>query len=520
MIEVKFVDDLKQVVRLGLIYHRINISARRLVFVAFFGLIFFLPTFAGAFDLASRASEFELANGLKVIVLKRSGAAQFAAHIALDVGSSDERSGYSGAAHLLEHMMFKGTRSLGSLDWGSERFFYEKTLYYGGKLDDARARSAPEPILKSYRIALESALAGERRFFRSEIYSEIYSAAGVVGFNAGTSKDFTYYIARVPANRLELWAWVESQRFKGIVYREYHKEREVIMEERQSRYENDPEGKLYEAFLATAYKKHPYGSPIIGFESDIDNMPLEEVDRFYKSFYAPNNALIVIVGNVDPVEVKRVIEKYFGDLAPKPIPARLIPVEPRQKEKRELTLDLDARASVMIGFHKPIRPDRDSYALELIESILSSSRSARLERRLVLEEKIASSVGAWIGPGEKYPNLLMIYGAPSASHSSRDLEAAIVAELDRLKSEPVPAAELERVKTGYEADLLRHLRSNYFMARLIASYQLLTGDWRDLERDIKVIRSITSEDIQRAARKYFVESNMSVARIEPIAEAD
>ncbi len=236
---------------------------------------------ANAYDLGARIRQFTLDNGLTVVLLQRPGAPIFAAHMAFKVGGVEEREGATGAAHLLEHMMFKGTRTLGSLDWAKEKPLLEKVDQLGARLDAARRANAPQTEIDTLVARRDAAQAEHKKYVVSEIYSKIYSSAGGVGFNAGTSKDLTSYLIRLPANKLKLWAWVESQRLKNSVFREYYAERDVVMEERRMRYENNPEGALYERFLSAAFIAHPYGNPVIGWPSDVAALPLAEVERFW-----------------------------------------------------------------------------------------------------------------------------------------------------------------------------------------------------------------------------------------------
>ncbi len=273
-----------------------------------------LPGHVFAFDLESRVKEFTLPNGLRTIVLEREGSPTFAAHIAFKVGSVEETSGYTGAAHMLEHMLFKGTTTIGTLDWDKEKPLLEKIYRIGDQLDTARRENRDETIVKDLATRLKNAQAEHKKYVVSEGYSKLYSAEGGVGFNAGTSKDMTTYIIRLPSNKLELWAWIESDRMKNPVFREYYAERSVVGEERRLRYENDAEGKLYERYLAASFMAHPYGQPIIGWESDLSGLPYRVVKKFYDTWYVPNNAVIAIVGAVDFEKVKSVVTRYFGDL--------------------------------------------------------------------------------------------------------------------------------------------------------------------------------------------------------------
>lgn len=483
----------------------------------FFHIIFFLawfPKTAFGFDLESRVKSFTLENGLQVLHLERSGAPIFAAHMAFKVGSVEERDGLTGAAHMLEHMLFKGTTSIGSKDWEKEKPLLEKVLNLGEKLDRAK-RAGDKEKIKNLSARLKAAQAEHKKYVLSDSYSKLYSAEGGVGFNAGTSKDITTYIIRLPANKLELWAWIESDRMADPVLREYYSERDVVMEERRRSYENRAAGKLYERYLATAFIASPYGRPIIGWESDIAQLPYREVEKFLKTWYVPNNAVIAIVGDVGFNEVKAIITKYFGQIPAGKLPDRIVSEEPAQGGERRTVVEFDASPTFMMGFHKPSYPHEDDYVFDVIDFILSSGRTGRFEKEIVRDKKVAVSVGSWTAPGSRYPNIFTISGDPMPPHTTVDVEKAVWEELEKLKNDPVSKEELEKVINNFEADFIRGLESHYGMAKLLAYYQLITGDWRNVIKDMEKIKRVTAQDIQRVAKKYFTKDNLTVATLKP-----
>ncbi|MBF0171797.1 MAG: insulinase family protein [Nitrospinae bacterium] len=473
-------------------------------------LLLFTPA-ALAFDLAPRIRQFTLDNGMTVLVLRRPGAPIFAAHMAFKVGGVEEREGATGAAHLLEHMMFKGTDRLGSLDWGKEKPLLEEVNRIGAERDAARRRGAAKAEIDELAAKLDAAEARHKEYVVSEIYSKIYAAAGGVGYNAGTSKDLTSYIIRLPANKLRLWAWVESQRLKHSVFREYYAERDVVMEERRIRYENSPEGALYERYLSAAFIANPYGNPVIGWPSDIATLPLAEVERFWNDWYVPSNAVVALVGDLDFDEVKRIVTEYFADIPSRPLPDRVVTEEPTQGGLRRVELVKDARPSFMMGYHKPVWPHADGPVFSVIDGILAGGPTARFTTRLVREKKVAIDLGVWSAPGERYPNLYTIYGAPRPPHTVDDVAAAVREELSLLAAVPVGDEELARVKSRFEADYVKGMVSHYGMARLLATYQIMTGDWRNVEREMEAIKKVTPADIMAVAQRYFTRENETLA---------
>jgi predicted Zn-dependent peptidase len=483
------------------------------LFAFLFSLIFLHSSAAFSFDLAERVKEFTLNNGLKVIFLERKGVPIFAAHMVFNVGSVDEESGRTGAAHMLEHMLFKGTKRIGSVDWDKEKPLLEKVDRLGDELDRAIRNGVDRKKLDDLKAQFDKAQEEQRKFIVSESYSKIYSAEGGVGHNAGTSKDATAYIIRLPSNKLELWAKLEADRLANPILREYYSERDVVLEELRRTYENNAQGKLYERFLSTAFIAHPYGNPIIGWERDISRLPLSEVNKFLKTWYVPNNAVIAIVGDLDFEEMKTVITRYFGPIPARPLPDRLISEEPEQGGERRVNVEFDASPAFMMGFHKPVAPNDDDYVFSVIDSILSQGRTARFDKTVVRQKKIALSVGTFTTPGDRYPNLFAITGEPRPPHTTEDVESAVWAELEKLRKEPVAREELDKVVNNMEADFIRGLSSHYGMARLLAHYQIVRGDWREAIREMEKIRAVTPEDIQAVAVKYFVKANATTATL-------
>jgi predicted Zn-dependent peptidase len=482
-------------------------------FIIFTALSIVCALPASAFDLESRVVEFTLSNGMKFIVLKREGSPTFAAHISFKVGSVEESKGYTGAAHMLEHMLFKGTTTIGTRDWEKEKPLLERVNQLGDDLDKAIMDGAPEAKLDELRKSLKQAQAEEKKWVFSEGYSTLYQTQGGVGFNAGTSKDDTSYIIRLPSNKLELWALIESERMRDAVFREFYSERDVVEEERRMSYENEPQGKLYERYLSAAFIAHPYGQPIIGWASDIERLPLSEMERFYKTWYVPNNAVAALVGNVDPAEVKALAEKYFTTIPSKPLPRRTLSAEPEQGGQRRVDLEFDANPMVMMGFHKPTLPTDDDYVFDVIDSILAHGRTSRFHKSLVIEKKVAISAETFTVPGSRYDNLFTVSATPRPPHTTLEVEKAVWEDLERLKAEPVSAKELEKVINNLEADLVRDLVSDYSMAKRLTSYQQIAGDWRYITRYLAKIKTITPADVQKTSQKYFTRANLTVATL-------
>jgi predicted Zn-dependent peptidase len=319
-----------------------------------------------------------------------------------------------------------------------------------------------------------------------------------------------------PANKLELWMSLESERFLEPVFREFYKEKEVILEERRLRVDNSPIGQMVEALLDKAYDVHPYKRPVIGYDQDIRNLTREDVQKFFDTHYYPGNLTIAIVGDVNTAQVKQLAQVYFGRYKAKAVADKQIPVEPPQKSGREVTLQLPSQPWYLEAYHRPALNDPDNAVYDIIGRLLSDGRTSRLYKSLVEKQQLALSAEGYSGfPGDKYPNLMLFYALTAPGHTADEVGAALTKEIERLKTEPVSAQELERVKTQARAELLRSLNSNMGMAELLLEYEVKTGSWRNLFKQLEAIASVTPGDIERVAKATFQPQNRTVGRLLP-----
>jgi predicted Zn-dependent peptidase len=441
------------------------------------------------------------------------------------VGGVNEQVGQTGLAHLYEHMAFKGTRTVGTKNYEKERPILDELFRVGTELEQRQrelARRTPErPASPEDLAAIEEMhkrftelqeMAGQ--FVAANEMALLYQRHGGIGLNASTGKDLTRYMISLPANRLPLWAVLEADRMAHPVLREFYKERGVVMEERRLRNDDSPNGLLFETFTSTAFRAHPYSIPTIGWESDILSLTPADTEAFFKAYYGPGNATIAIVGDINPKDVMTLIEQTFGRIpAASPQPS-VITVEPPQRGERRVEVEFDAEPSVAIGFHKPALGHPDDYVLDVIDAVLTDGLTSRLYTNLVREKRIAASVNSDSNyPGVRAPNLFVLNATPLAPHTTAEVEAAIYAELERLKAEPVSAKELEKVLNNLDADLVRALRSNGGLASQLALYQTVAGDWRYALKARDKIAAVTPADIQRVAAEYFTKSNRTVATL-------
>ena len=480
-------------------------------------ILFFiaLTGIASAQDLADRVVEHVFPNGLKLLMIKRDTSPTIAPYILFKAGSVDESDDTRGIAHMLEHMLFKGTKTVGTKDYEKEKVVLAEIDRVGDALDMERAKGARADADKI--AELEAALKEQQELAKEWIvtgeYTEIYTQHGSTGFNAGTSVDYTIYTVELPSNRLELWAMLESDRLKNAVLREFYVEREAVKEERRMRVDTSPGGKLYEQFIAAAFTAHPYGMPIIGWPSDIAMLNRRKAEEFFKIHYAPNNSVMVIVGNIDIDKTVALIDKYFGDMQAQPLPSEVTTKELPQEGERRIEVEYDAEPQLMIGYHKPTVPHFDDYVLDFISAILSDGRTSRFYKNIV-EEGIAVSVNSINGyPGARYDNLFVVNSTPRSPHTPLDVEEAIYAELERLKTEPVAEKEFKRILKQIDAGFIRNLSSNAGMAQQLAFYEGIAGDWRYILGWRENMYKITPEDIMKVASTYFTKSNRTVGTL-------
>ena len=470
---------------------------------------------ASAQNLADRVVEHTFPNGLQLLMIERHTSPTIAPYILFKAGSVDESYDSRGIAHMLEHMLFKGTKTIGTTDYEKEKVVLAEIDKIGDMLDMERAKGSKADAAKI--TELEEALKTQQELAKQWVvsgeYTEIYTQHGSTGFNAGTSVDYTIYTVELPSNKLELWAMLESDRLKNAVLRQFYVEREAVKEERRMRVDSQPGGKLYEQFMAAAFTAHPYGTPIIGWPSDIAMLNRKKAEEFFRVHYAPNNSVMVIVGAINPEKTIKLIEKYFGDIPSQPLPAEVTVREPAQEGERRIEVQYDAEPQMMIGFHKPTIPHFDDYVLDMISAILSDGRTARFYKNIV-ETGIAVSVNSINGyPGARYNNLFVLNATPRSPNTTEDVESAIYAELEKLKAEPVAEKEFKRILKQIDAGFVRALSSNAGMANQLAFYEGIAGDWRYILNWRKKMYEITTDDIMRVAQTYFTKSNRTVATL-------
>ncbi len=472
-----------------------------------------LPAHIFAAGLGERVQEHQLENGLTVLLVERHSSPTVAAYISFRVGAVNENSEQRGIAHMLEHMLFKGTKTLGTRDFETELPLLQQieetgTLIY--RLKKQTAVDAEE--LERLQARLQQLQLEHRKLVVKDEFSRIYAEQGGVGYNAFTSKDQTSYLINLPANKLELWAAIESDRLRNAVFREFFTERDVVQEERRRAVDINPGGTLYENMLATAFQIHPYRHPILGWDSDIQDFNLPKLREFFARYYAPVNMIITLVGAFDSKDTLAMINEYFGDLPPGTKVPTVTAREPEQQGERRIHVNFDAQPRMMIAYHKPTLPHPDDYALDLLVSALSQGRTSRLYQALVVEQQLVTDVGVFTAPGSRYNNLLVFSLLPRHGVSLIDVEKALEVELQRLLSDPLSAAEIDKAHKQITTSLLRGIRTNSGLARMLSIYQVI-GDWKYLVTYEDRLNSVIADDLERVVKNYLHKSHRTVATL-------
>ncbi len=464
--------------------------------------------------LEGNVVERTLNNGLTLLLYERHQAPIVACHVYITAGSANDQIGHTGIAHMTEHIAFKGTPTVGTTNYAEEKVVLERLdelwQQLAGEYDkgDAADPDALEQLETEFFDTEQQAEA----YVISEEYSQILEEQGAIDLNASTSRDETNYFVSLPANRLELWMMLESDRLANTVPREFYRERDVVLEERRMRTDTSPVDTLFEQFLGTAFIAHPYGFPAIGWPSDIQNLMPDQFMAFYKRYYVPANMIVSLVGDFQSQTVIDMAEHYFGQLPARPPSPPIRTEEPPQPGERRIEVEWDSSPYLVIGYHRPSVRDADDLVFDVIAFLLTGGRTARLYKNLVEDSQIAIEIDAAAAyPGSKYPTLFVLAGAPLAPHTLADVETAIYAELERLKTEPVEARELQKTLNAIEASFIESLSSNSGLAAQLAYAQGLMGDWRMIERQLETVKQITPDDIMRIANTYFTKNNRTVA---------
>ena len=485
--------------------------------------LFLVPLWLGAQQVAVK--EHQLSNGMKVLLLERNDAPSISGGWVARVGSVDERPGITGMAHLFEHMMFKGTPTIGTKDYekdieiiaaqekvrdamrSEERRMRE--MWRRGEITDLQDPDQKTAEWKQLNEEFKKLVEDHRKVIVKNEFDRIYTANGGSGMNAYTSYDHTAYFITVPANKLELFMWMESERLLRPVLREFYAERDVVFEERRMRTESTPLGKFFESFNSLFWESHPYSWPIIGWPSDITAISKKQADAFYGTYYMPQNLTLVLVGNFKSKPALALAEKYFGRLKKgEGLPPDVVTLEQPQKAEKRFYAEAETNPNVDIYWHTPAFGHKDTYPLSVLAQVLST-RTGRLHKELVLGKKLATDTWAWQG-ARKYAGEFNMGAEITEGNTPEMAEQEIYRLIEQIKTEPVPAKELQKVKNNFAAAEYRRLSSNHPILMQIMRSEGL-GNWREINEAGPKIQAVTPADLQRVAKKYFTKENRAVA---------
>lgn len=495
--------------------------------VRLFPLVMFLALTASlvAQDLASfekRVTVKKLNNGLTVVICERPEAPVFSFYTHVDAGSVQDPQGQTGLAHMFEHMAFKGTETIGTRNYPAEKVALEKVekAYAAYVYERDKPVDRDEAKLKELEKSWQDAITDANQYVVPNEFGEIVERNGGEDLNASTNDDETEYHYSLPENRLELWAYLESERFLHPVMREFYKERNVVIEERRMRTDSRPVGRLVEQFISEAYEAHPYHRPTIGWFADLNSFSATDAQKFFDRYYIPSNMVVTVVGDVRAASAMPVIEKYFSRIPSHEKPDERTTTEPPQNSERHVVLTEATQPIYIEGYHRPSYRDKDDAVYDAIADLMSEGRTSRLYRSLVRDKKLAAEAAGFTGfPGNKYPHLFAFYAFPMPGHKPDEIAVAIHAEIERLKKEDISDDELKMIKTRAKANLIRGLNTNGGLASQLGFYQARYDDWRELFRQVDRIDKVSKADIRRVANQIFLPSNRTVGIIENNAPA-
>lgn len=480
----------------------------------------------GGLVLSARAQkvpviEKTLANGMKLLMVERHDEPSVAGGWVAHVGSSNERPGITGTAHLFEHMMFKGTETIGTTDYQKdleilaeqekvrdqmrEEEAKMRATYRQGEIDDLMKPENKTPRWNELNKRFKELIAEERKVLVKNEFDQVYTKAGGSGMNAFTTQDMTAYFITVPANKLELWVWMESERIRHPVFREFYAERDVVFEERRMRTESTPLGKFEEEAEAMFWQSVPYGWPVLGWPSDVSSISKAQADEFYSIYYSPQNITLILVGDFKADDAAPLVEKYFERIPRgKKSPPDVLTLEVKQVAEKRMNAEADTNPLADLNWHTVPFGHRDSYPLQVLAQLLST-RTGRLYKGLVLGSSVATEVYA-AQDSRKWAGMFNAGGEARDGRTPQEVEQGIYAEIEKLKKEPVPAEELEKVKNEFSAGEYRRLSANTPILMQLIQYEG-EGDWREINEEGPKIQAVTAADIQRVAASYFTREN-------------
>jgi len=469
--------------------------------------------------------EHTLSNGMRLLLVERHDQPTIAAGWIVRAGSANEKPGMTGMAHLFEHMMFKGTKTLGTKDIKRDlelNDLQDKLRAEIRKEEDVLRRKQTlgevadmnDPKLRSERhqkLLTEFAkLVKEQQdlLVKGE-FDTVFTKAGASATNAFTNTDVTYYHVTMPSNKLELWTWMESGRLLEPVFREFYAERDVVTEERRMRTDSTPTGKFEEALQAMIWTAHPYHWPVVGWASDVVSITREQANEFFATYYAPNNLTAVLVGDFKSADAIQMCEKYFGRIPanPKGVP-EVITLEPKQLAEKRMNAEAETTPQVQVWYKSVPTGHKDEPALQILSYVLNGT-SGRLQKNLVLGQKVATAAGAF-PYSRRYAGNLVLYGVAAGEQKPEEVEQALYREIEKIQKEGVPALELRKAQNQAQADSFRKVENNEALATQLAVADA-SGNLKTFLDLPAMLKAVSAADVQRVATTYLTKENRNVA---------
>jgi len=496
------------------------------VLAATAGLLFTSASRLAAAEKGVQPRVEKLDNGLELLLVERHEQPIVAGCLAYDVGSVNDPRGQSGIAHMFEHMLFKGSTIIGTTDYQAEKKLIDeqeqlrvkmnlemdkmRVMKRHGKITDVLDPAQWTPEYTAMKMTFDKLVEAERPFVKNNELFNLYATNGGAGLNAGTSEDFTIYFVQLPSNKLELFFWLESDRMANGIMREFYVERDNVREERRLRTESTPTGKLDEAFEALFWQSHPYGVPVLGWASEVESITSQDVRDFYKIYYAPNNAKLVLVGDFDSDKVVELAKQYFGRIPRGTTPpAPIITEEPKPVAERRLHGEADTNPSLSIRYNTVAMGHTDEAALDVLAQLLSG-KTGRLYKRLVTKEEAAMGQPYASNGSRKYAGYFEINATVKEGKTPEQVEQMVLEEIDKLREGEITDYEIQKVKNQVLAASVQRLRSNTGLMFQLAVYDLWY-DWSYMNEAPERMLQVTADDVRRMVKTYFDPKTRTVA---------
>lgn len=497
------------------------------------------------------AEEYWLDNGMQVLMVERHESPTILAAIAARVGSANERPGITGISHLFEHMMFKGTETIGTKDikrdrevmakldslrdlmQAEQRIMREKLRR--GEIDDMLSPESKTERYREIEVVFDSLILEQRELLMKDQLDEIYSKNGGSFLNAFTSYDMTGYFVRLPKNKIELYMWLESDRFRKPVFREFYAERNVVREERRLNLESTPTGLIEEDFQAMFWKSSSYGWDVFGWPSDLAAISREQANEYFDTYYAPNNLTMILVGDLEPDKMIELVKKYFERIPRGKVdPPDVVTIEEKQYGEKRMIASAETSPQAEVWYHTAAWKHADSYPLQVLSGIMSG-KTGRLYKKLVDEKSLAKgsvagggrmmggdrlAVGAY-QDSRKYAGAFMVFAEGVSGVKAEQLETAMIEVIEDLKTNPVTEEELQKVKNQIKVENIRFMdiMSGIGIVFYVGSNAAM-GDWTEANNGPRKCDLVTAEDIQRVANTYFTQDQKNVLLINAAATSE